>query len=91
MHFVTGAFISCVCLASAILFTEDFPKWFKCILALIGALSSGYALAILIRKISELSSLYSEPKLWSTAGICSVAMLIVIIVVVAILHRRAKN
>ncbi len=91
MHFVTGAFIACVCLVSAILFTEVFPKWFKYILAVIGAFTSGYALAILIRKISELTSLYSEPKLWSTTGICSVAMLFVIIVVVAILHRKAKN
>ncbi|MCD7893371.1 MAG: hypothetical protein LUG60_06675 [Erysipelotrichaceae bacterium] len=91
MHFVTGAFIACVCLAAAILFTEVFPKWFKYILALIGAFTSGYALAILIRRISELTSLYSEPKLWSTTGICTVVMLVVIIVVVTILHRKSKN
>ena len=52
MHFVICAFIALICLITAILFTEVFPKWFKAFLTLIGAGTSGYALAILIRKIA---------------------------------------
>ena len=45
MHFVICAFIALICLITAILFTEVFPKWFKAFLTLIGAGTSGYALA----------------------------------------------
>lgn len=88
MHFVICAFIAFICLITAILFTEVFPKWFKCFLALLGAATTGYAIAILIRKIATLSGLYSQPALLSTAGICAVASLVIIIIVVLILNKR---
>ena len=52
MHFLLGLFVALVTLATGVLFTEVFPKWIKHIMTLIGAISSGYAISILIRKIS---------------------------------------
>lgn len=88
MHFVICVFIALICLITAILFTEVFPKWFKFILAVIGAGTSGYALAILIRKIAMWTSAFSKPKLLPTAGICSVIILVCIIIAVIILNRK---
>ena len=87
MHFVIFAFIASICLVTAILFTEVFPKWFKVILALIGSASSGYAIAILIRKIAIISKAYAKPELWPTVGICSIVMLIIAISTI-ILHKK---
>ncbi|MFR7592257.1 MAG: hypothetical protein ACLUVC_12480 [Longibaculum sp.] len=88
MHFVICAFIALICLITAILFTEVFPKWFKAILALIGAASSGYSIAILIRKIAIMSKAFAKPELWTTAGICAVVMLVLIIIVTLILNKK---
>ena len=90
MHFVICVFIAVVCLATAILFTEVFPKLFKAILAIIGAASSGYALAILIRKIATWTKAFAQPKLLMTAGICAGVVLVLIIIVVFILNKK-KN
>ena len=90
MHFVICVFIALVCLVTAILFTEVFPKLFKAVLTLIGAASSGYALAILIRKIATWTKAFTKPELLVTAGICSVVVLILIIIVVMIMKKK-KN
>lgn len=90
MHFVICAFIALICLVTAILFTEVFPKWFKAILTILGAATSGYALAILIRKIAMMSKAFAKPALWPTTGICAVVMLVLIIIVVVILKKKKK-
>ena len=91
MHFVIFAFIATICLVTAILFTEVFPKWFKVILALIGGASSGYAIAILIRKIAMLSHAFAKPALWPTTGIATVIMLVIILIATIILHKKKKT
>lgn len=88
MHFILGMFIACVTLVIGILFTEMFPKWVKILMIPIGALSSGYAISILIRKIAEETKAYSEPALYNTALIASAIMLVVIILVKVILKKR---
>lgn len=88
MHFVICVFIALICLITAILFTEVFPKWFKAVIALIGAGTSGYALAILIRKIAMWTKAFAKPKLLTTAGICAVMMLFAIIIVVMIFNKK---
>ncbi|WP_028043437.1 hypothetical protein [Candidatus Stoquefichus massiliensis] len=90
MHFVICAFIALICLITAILFTEVFPKWFKAFLALLGAATSGYALAILIRKIAEWTKAYAKPELWTATGICIAVMLVLIIIVAVILKNKKK-
>ena len=63
MHFCICVFIALICLVTAVLFTEAFPKWFKAILAILGSFTSGWAISILIRKIAEWSGAYSKPEL----------------------------
>ncbi|MEG0452020.1 MAG: hypothetical protein RR558_03065 [Coprobacillus sp.] len=89
MHFVICGFIALICLVAAILFTEVFPKFFKAILALLGSFTSGYALAILIRKIAMTSKAFTVFPLWPTIGVCSAIMLLLVIIVVFI--RRKKK
>lgn len=79
MHFLLGAFVAFITLVTGILFTNKFPKWFKLCLIPIGAISSGYALAILIRKIAIVTGLFTKPALYSTFAIMSVMMFVVII------------
>lgn len=88
MHFVICAFIASICLITAILFTEVFPRWFKVVLALVGAATSGYAIAIFIRKIAMWTKAFAKPQLLSTAGICAAIMLVIIIVVVFTLNKK---
>lgn len=88
MHFVIYVFIALICLITAVLFTEVFPKWSKALLALIGAGTTGCALSILIRKIAIWSNAFAQPKLWSTAGICSVIVLVVIIIAVTMSNKK---
>ncbi len=90
MHFVIGVFIAIICFITAILFKEVFPKWFKAILSLIGGFTSGYALAILIRKIAIESKAYAEPELWMTTGICTAVVLALIIIVTLIKNKKKK-
>lgn len=88
MHFLLGLFVALVTLATGVLFTEVFPKWIKHIMTLIGAISSGYAISILIRKISEMSGLFEQPALYSTALIAGAIMLVVIIVTKIVLNKK---
>ena len=76
MHFVICAFIALICLITAILFTEVFPKWF---------------IAILIRKIAIWTKAFAKPQLLPTAGICAVVMLVLIIIVVVIIKKKKKS
>jgi len=88
MHFILGMFIACITLATGILFTEVFPKWVKILMIPIGAISSGYAIAILIRKIAILSKAFTKPELNQTTLIASAVMLVVIIVVKVVLKKK---
>lgn len=88
MHFILGAFVASLCLVTGILFTNIFPKWAKLLLIPVGALSSGYALSILIRKIAILTEAFTKPALYPTAAIASVVMLVVIIAVKIALNKK---
>lgn len=88
MHFVICVFVALICLVTAVLFTEVFPKWVKAILALLGAGTSGYAIAIFIRKIAILTKAFAKPQLLPTAGICFAAMLVVICVALSIVKKK---
>lgn len=90
MHFVICVFIALICLITAILFTEVFPKWFKAILTLIGVGTSGYALAILIRKIAMWTNAFTKPQLLPTAGICAGVIFVLTVIVIILLNKKKK-
>ena len=89
MHFVICAFIAFICLVTAILFTEVFPKWLKAFLALLGAATSGYAISIFIRKVAIWTKAFAKPDLLPVAGIAAVVMLVIIVTVV-LNKKKAK-
>ena len=60
MYFVINCFISAVCIISLILFTEVFPKWTKLLVGAVQVVTTSYAIAILIKKIGEWTSVWSE-------------------------------
>ena len=88
MHFCISVFIAVICLAIAVLFCEVFPKWFKAFLALLGSLTAGWAIAILIRKIAIVTNAFAKPELLTTGLICAAIVLIVTIVVTTILKKK---
>lgn len=88
MHFVICVFIALICLVTAILFTEVFPKWLKAFLALLGSATSGYAISILIRKIAMWTKAYAKPDLLPVAGIAAVIVLVIIIIVTMMLNKK---
>lgn len=88
MHFVISAFVALMCLVSYVLFIEVFAKWFKVLLTVLGSLTTGYALAILLRKIAEMSSAFAKPALWTTSGIAAVIVFIIAIVVKTIIQKK---
>lgn len=88
MHFVICIFIALVCLVTAVFFTEVFPKWFKVVLTLIGSGTTGYAIAILIRKIAIISKAFTKPQLLPTFGICFVVVLILTIAFQSYLKKK---
>ena len=59
MYFVINCFISAVCIISLILFTEVFPKWTKLLVGAVQVVTTSYAIAILIKKIGEWTSVWS--------------------------------
>lgn len=88
MHFILGAFVACITLVTGILFAEVFPKWVKILMIPVGAISSGYAIAILIRKIALLTEAFSKPALKSTTLTATVVMLVVIVAAKIILNKK---
>lgn len=91
MHFVICVFIAFVCLITAILFTEVFPKWFKAVIALIGSFTSGYAISILIRKIAMWTKAFDKPDLWPVALISAVVVLVIVILVTMFLKKKKSK
>lgn len=90
MQLVIYVFIALCTLAIAILFTEVTGKLFKFLLALVGAASTGYSIALAARMIAKSTKWFSQPPLMNTFYISSVIVLILIIIVTAIL-RKKKN
>lgn len=88
MHFVICVFIALICLVTAVLFTEVFPKWFKALIALLGSATSGYAISILVRKIAIWTKAFAKPDLLPVAGIAAVVVLVIVIVVTTTLKKK---
>jgi hypothetical protein len=88
MHFVISVFVSICILALVILFTEVFPIWFKVVLALGGSATTGYAIALLIKKIAKETKWYTSPKVLPMFGIASACVLVVVIICTILLKKR---
>ncbi len=89
MHFCICVFIALICLVTAVLFTEVFPKWFKAILAILGSFTSGWAISILIRKIAEWSGAYSKPELMPV-GLIAAGIILILVIIVTMILKKTK-
>lgn len=88
MHFCICVFIALICLVTAVLFTEVFPKWFKANLAILGSFTAGWATSILIRKIAELTGAYSKPELMPVGLIAAAIILVLVVIVTMVLNKK---
>lgn len=88
MHFVISVFVSLCILALIILFTEVFPVWIKALFALGGSATTGYAIALLIKKIAQETKWYKAPDLMLSFGIASGCVLVIVIICSIILKKR---
>ncbi len=88
MHFVICAFIALLCLVTTVLFTHVFPKWFKLVLTVLGSVTSGFAIAILISKIAVVTKAFSAPELLPAGLIAAVAVFIVVMIVKATILKK---
>lgn len=92
MYFVINGFIATVCIISLILFTEVFPKLVKGLVSIAAILTSSYALAILIQRIGEWTSLYVAPTdLLSIFYIVLPCITVLAIIIAFVIHKRKKK
>lgn len=93
MYFVINCFISMVCIVSLILFAEVFPKIVKFIVGAIQVITTSYAIAILIKKIGEWTSIWSGDYRYINSNFLWILPIVAVITIgIAYLcNRRAKN
>lgn len=93
MYFVINCFISAVCIVSLILFAEVFPKIIKFIVGAIQVITTSYAIAILIKKIGEWTSIWSGDYRYINSNFLWILPIVAVITIgVAYLcNRRAKK
>lgn len=93
MYFVINCFISAVCIVSLILFAEVFPKIIKFIVGAIQVITTSYAIAILIKKIGEWTSIWSGDYRYINSNFLWILPIVAVITIgIAYLcNRRAKK
>lgn len=92
MYFVINCFISAVCIASLILFTEVFPKWVKFLLGVVQIVTTSYAIAILIKKIGEWTSIWSgNANLINTYFLYGLPVIAIITIAIAFICKKRKK
>lgn len=93
MYFVINCFISAVCIVSLILFAEVFPKIIKFIIGAIQVITTSYAIAILIKKIGEWTSIWSGDYRYINSNFLWILPIVAVITIgIAYLcNRRAKK
>jgi hypothetical protein len=92
MYFVINGFITVVSLIALILFTEVFPKVVKVLLSLLAICTSSYAIAILIKKIGEWTSIYPAPAdVFPNFYYVLPCVGVLAIIIAFVVHKRSKK
>lgn len=92
MYFVINGFITTICLVALVLFTEVFPKIIKVLISAVAIVTSSYALAILVKKIGEWTSLYPAPAdVFPNFYYVLPVVTVVTIIIAFILNKRTKK
>lgn len=93
MYFVINCFISAVCIISLILFAEVFPKIIKFIVGAVQVVTTSYAIAILIKKIGEWTSIWSGDYRYINSNFLWILPIVAVITIAIAFfcNKRAKN
>lgn len=93
MYFVINCFISAVCIISLILFAEVFPKIIKFIVEAVQVVTTSYAIAILIKKIGEWTSIWSGDYRYINSNFLWILPIVAVITIgiAYFCNRRAKK
>ncbi|WRK51818.1 hypothetical protein SD457_14780 [Coprobacillaceae bacterium CR2/5/TPMF4] len=93
MYFVINCFISAVCIISLILFAEVFPKIIKFIVGAVQVVTTSYAIAILIKKIGEWTSIWSGDYRYINSNFLWILPIVAVITIgiACFCNRRAKR
>lgn len=93
MYFVINCFISAVCIISLILFTEVFPKWTKLLVGAAQVVTTSYAIAILIKKIGEWTSVWSGDYKYINSNFLWILPIVAVITIAVayICNKKSKK
>lgn len=93
MYFVINCFISAVCIISLILFTEVFPKWTKLLVGAVQVVTTSYAIAILIKKIGEWTSVWSGDYKYINSNFLWILPIVAVITIAVayICNKKSKK
>lgn len=93
MYFVINCFISAVCIISLILFAEVFPKIIKFIVGAVQVVTTSYAIAILIKKIGEWTSIWSGDYRYINSNFLWILQIVAVITISIsyFCNKRAKK
>ena len=93
MYFVINCFISAVCIISLILFTEVFPKWTKLLVGAVQVVTTSYAIAILIKKICEWTSVWSGDYKYINSNFLWILPIVAVITIAVayICNKKSKK
>ena len=86
-------FISAVCIISLILFTEVFPKWTKLLVGAVQVVTTSYAIAILIKKIGEWTSVWSGDYKYINSNFLWILPIVAVITIAVayICNKKSKK
>ena len=93
MYFVINCFISAVCIASLILFMDVFPKLVKLLVGAVQVITTSYAIAILIKKIGEWTSIWSGDYKYINSNFLWILpiVLVVTVLIAYICNKKSKT
>ena len=93
MYFVINCFISAVCISSLILFMDVFPKLVKLLVGAVQVITTSYAIAILIKKIGEWTSIWSGDYKYINSNFLWILpiVLVVTVLIAYICNKKSKK
>ena len=93
MLFRSYCFISAVFIASLILFMDVFPKLVKLLVGAVQVITTSYAIAILIKKIGEWTSIWSGDYKYINSNFLWILpiVLVVTVLIAYICNKKSKK
>ena len=93
MHFVINMFIAAACFAAIILFIELLPKFVSILLGIVGCGTLAYAIAILVKKIGEWTSVWSGDYKYINSNFLWIFPIVLVVIggLTYLINKRSKK